>query len=145
MRRDQLEHAIRTACRIIGHDAVVVVGSQAIFGSFDDDQLPVEATMSLEIDILPFVEDKDEAARLADMIEGAPASGRRSRSNTVSASMGLTGQPPSWQAAGVTAWSVFRTRTQPRLVGQPQYIGWCLDKEDLCVAALRLPRDSTSV
>ena len=25
MRRDQLEHAIRTACQIIGHDAVVVV------------------------------------------------------------------------------------------------------------------------
>ena len=34
MRRDQLEHAIRTACQIIGHDAVVVVGSQAILGSF---------------------------------------------------------------------------------------------------------------
>jgi hypothetical protein len=33
MRRDQLEHAIRTACQIIGHDAVVVVGSQAILGS----------------------------------------------------------------------------------------------------------------
>jgi hypothetical protein len=38
MRRDQLEHAIRTACQIIGHDAVVVVGSQAILGSFAEDE-----------------------------------------------------------------------------------------------------------
>ena len=30
MRRDQLEHAIRTACQIIGHPDVIVVGSQAI-------------------------------------------------------------------------------------------------------------------
>lgn len=70
MRRDQLEHAIRTACQIIGHDAVVVVGSQSILGSFGEDQLPAEATMSVEIDILPFIDDRDEAARLADVIEG---------------------------------------------------------------------------
>ena len=36
MRRDQLEHAIRTACQIIGADAVIVVGSQAILGSVDE-------------------------------------------------------------------------------------------------------------
>jgi len=70
MRRDQLEHAIRTACQIIGHDAVVVVGSQSILGSFAEDELPPEATMSIEIDILPLVDDGDETARLADLIEG---------------------------------------------------------------------------
>jgi hypothetical protein len=60
MRRDQLEHPVRTACQIIDHDAVVVVGSQSILG----------ATMSVEIDILPLVDDGAEAARLADLIEG---------------------------------------------------------------------------
>ena len=65
MRRDQLEHAIRTACQIIGHPAVVVVGSQAILGSFTEDELPPEATMSIEIDILPLTDDHDETARLA--------------------------------------------------------------------------------
>ena len=39
MRRDQLEHAIRTACQIIGHPAVIIVGSQAILGSFGEDEL----------------------------------------------------------------------------------------------------------
>ena len=86
MRRDQLERAIRTACQIIGHDAVVVVGSQSILGSFAEDELPPEATMSVEIDILPVVDDSDETARLADLIEGSPGSGRCSRSGTASAS-----------------------------------------------------------
>lgn len=39
MRRDQLEHTVRTACQIIGHDAVVVVGSQSILGSIGEDRL----------------------------------------------------------------------------------------------------------
>jgi hypothetical protein len=69
MRRDQLEHAIRTACQIIGRSEVIVIGSQAILGSFVEDELPTEATMSVEIDILPLA-DSDETARLADLIEG---------------------------------------------------------------------------
>jgi hypothetical protein len=70
MRRDQLEHAIRTACQIVGQPAVAVVGSQAILGSFTEDELPPEATMSVEIDILPLADSNDETARLADLIEG---------------------------------------------------------------------------
>jgi hypothetical protein len=48
MRRDQLEHAIRTACQIIGMPEVIVVGSQSILGTFREDQLPADATMSVE-------------------------------------------------------------------------------------------------
>lgn len=43
MRRDQLEHAIRTACRIIQQPEVIVVGSQAILGTYDESQLPAAA------------------------------------------------------------------------------------------------------
>jgi hypothetical protein len=43
MRRDQLEHAIRTACQIIGRPEVIVVGSPAILGTFREDQLPPDA------------------------------------------------------------------------------------------------------
>ena len=56
MRRDQLEHAIRTACQIIQQPEVIVVGSQAILGTYDESQLPAEATMSIEVDILPIAE-----------------------------------------------------------------------------------------
>jgi hypothetical protein len=69
MRRDQLEHAIRTACQIIGKPEVIVVGSQSILGTFREDQLPADATMSVEIDILPIADDNAETERLADLIE----------------------------------------------------------------------------
>lgn len=70
MRRDQREHAIRTACQIIGHREVIVVGSPSILGTLREDQLPAEATMSVEVDILPIADDSDETARFADLIEG---------------------------------------------------------------------------
>lgn len=70
MRRDQLEHAIRTACQIIGRSEVIVVGSQSILGTFSQDELPADATMSIEVDILPIADDNDETVRLADLIEG---------------------------------------------------------------------------
>jgi predicted NBD/HSP70 family sugar kinase len=57
MRRDQLEHAIRTACQIIDRSEVIVVGSQAILGTFPEEQLPADATMSIEVDILPIADD----------------------------------------------------------------------------------------
>ena len=67
MRRDQLEHAIRTACQIIGRPEVIVVGSQSILGTFREDELPADATMSVEIDILPIADGTDEIKRLADL------------------------------------------------------------------------------
>lgn len=70
MRLGQLEHAIRTACQIIGHPEVIVVGSQAILGSIPEEELPAVATMSTEVDILPIASDNAETARLADLIEG---------------------------------------------------------------------------
>jgi len=73
MRRDQLEHAIGTACQIIERPEVIVVGSQAILGSFRDDELPADATMSVEVDILPIATSNDETAQLADLIEGVAA------------------------------------------------------------------------
>ncbi len=70
MKRSQLEHAIRTSCQIIRQQEVIVVGSQAILGTYDENQLPAEATMSLECDILPIASNNEETARLADAIEG---------------------------------------------------------------------------
>lgn len=64
MRRDQLEHAIRTACQIIGAPEVIVVGSQSILGSYREERLPAAATMSVEIDILPIADANEETARL---------------------------------------------------------------------------------
>ena len=59
MRRDQLEHLLRAACRIAETSEAVVLGSQAILGSYDEDELPEAAVMSIEAD-LAFLDDADE-------------------------------------------------------------------------------------
>ena len=74
MRRDQLEHAIRTACQISGLTEVIIVGSQAIFGTYIEEQLPFYATRSAEIDVLPTADHAGEIRRLAGEIEGIAAS-----------------------------------------------------------------------
>jgi hypothetical protein len=136
MRRDQLEHAVRTACQIIGQPAVVVVGSQSILGSFVEDDLPPEATMSVEIDILPLVDDRDETARLADLIEGVAGEW-----SSFEQQHGFSIDGVDWETAVLPAgWRDRLVKLQnPNTAapsGTPQYIGWCLDKEDLCVAKL---------
>lgn len=136
MRRDQLEHAIRTACQILGHSEVIVVGSQSILGSFSESQLPGDATMSLEVDILPLADSNAETARLADEIEG------------VAGEFSTYEQTHGFSIDGVDlSTSVLPAGWRKRLVrvqnantaapgGEPQFTGWCLDKEDLCVAKL---------
>lgn len=82
----QLEHAIRTACQIIQHTEVIVVGSQAILGTYAEDELPAAATMSVEVDILPIADSNEETARLADLIEGVAGEFSSLSNSTASAS-----------------------------------------------------------
>ncbi len=136
MRRDQLEHAIRTACQIIGHEAVVVVGSQSILGSFVEDELPPEATMSMEIDVLPLGDSGDETARLADLIEGVAGEWSSFEEQHGFSIDGVDLEtavlPSGWRNRLVKIQNV--NTAAP--FGEPQYTGWCLDKEDLCIAKL---------
>jgi hypothetical protein len=136
MRRDQLEHAIRTACQIIGQPAVIIVGSQSILGTFREDQLPADATMSAEIDILPIADDNDETARLADIIEGvagefSPFEELHGFSND-GVDLTTSALPAGWRDRLV----IVQNANTAAPGGESQYAGWCLDKEDLCVAKL---------
>lgn len=136
MRRDQLEHAIRTACQITNQDEVIVIGSQAILGTYPEYDLPELATRSMEVDILPITDDNDVTMELADLIVG------------VAGELSPFEQLHGFSIDGVDlTTAALPDRWRERLVkvqnantaapsGQPQYIGWCLDKEDLCVAKL---------
>ena len=136
MRRDQLEHAIRTACQIIGHDEVVVVGSQSILGTLSEEDLPLEATMSVEVDVLPLAEDNEETARLADLIEGV--AGELSPFEDLhgysidGVDLLTSALPEGWRARLVEVQNA--NTCSPG--SERQFTGWCLDKEDLCVAKL---------
>ncbi|WP_100469538.1 DUF6036 family nucleotidyltransferase [Mycobacteroides abscessus] len=136
MRRDQLEHAIRTACQIIGHGEVIVVGSQSVLGTFDENQLPAAATMSQEVDILPIAATAAEVQRLADDIEG------------VAGEFSLFEQQHGFRIDGVDlstcalpeGWRTRLVRVQNTNTaapsGHPQFTGWCVGPEDVCVAKL---------
>ena len=136
MRREQLEHAIRTACQIIEQPEVIVVGSQSILGTYDERQLPPAATMSIEVDILPLADTNEETARLADLIEGV--AGEFSTFEQLHGfsidGVDLTTSvlPKGWRDRLVR---VQNANTAPP-TGEPRFTGWCLDKEDLCVAKL---------
>lgn len=67
MKRQELAHILRAACDITGDKDVLVIGSQSILGTFDEDELPAAATASIEADIA-FLEDFDRAK--ADDVEG---------------------------------------------------------------------------
>lgn len=136
MRRDQLEHAIRAACQIIGRPEVIVVGSQSILGTFREDQLPADATMSVEIDILPIADNNAETVRLADLIEGVAG-----EFSTFEELHGFSIDGVDLQTSALpTGWRERLVKVQNANTaaphGEPQYVGWCLDKEDLCVAKL---------
>jgi hypothetical protein len=91
--------------------------------------------MSVEVDILPIAESNDEAARLADLIEGV--AGEFSTFEELhgfsidGVDLETSALPARWRDRLV---KVQNANTAP--TGQPQFTGWCLDKEDLCVAKL---------
>lgn len=68
MNREQLSHVLRAASRVADDPDIIVIGSQAILGSFSDADLPIEATRSMEAD-LAFRNDIDE--RKSDLVDGS--------------------------------------------------------------------------
>jgi hypothetical protein len=68
--REQFEHAIRAAGAVLGVDALIVIGSQALHASTD--ALPPEASRSVEVDVaVP----GDTEGRMADLVDGSIGEG----------------------------------------------------------------------
>ena len=68
MRREQLEHVLRAACTVTAEEVTLVIGSQAILGSFPEDALPEAAVRSIEVD-LTFLDDPGD--KKSDLVDGA--------------------------------------------------------------------------
>ena len=67
MNREQLADVLRAASQLVD-DRPLVMGSQAILGTYEEDVLPPDATMSMEADVA-FLDDRDRAK--ADLVTGA--------------------------------------------------------------------------
>jgi hypothetical protein len=129
--REQLAHVLRAASRIAGRREIVVIGSQAILGSFDDAVLPGEAIGSVEVDVC-FFDDADDA--LADQVDGAIGEASAFHSTFGYYAQGVSVNtavlPPGWEQRLVTYAS---PATEPGA-------GLCLDPHDLVAAKLAAGR-----
>ncbi|OKH75435.1 hypothetical protein EB74_27575 [Mycobacterium sp. SWH-M5] len=136
MRRDQLEHGIRAACQIAGVEEVIVIGSQAILGTYPEYDLPDAATSSAEVDILPSGVDHATTVALAEKISAVAGDlsmfEQQHGFSLDGVDMTTAAVPDGWRDRLVKV----QNRNTAAASGHPQYVGWCLDKEDLCVTKL---------
>jgi hypothetical protein len=54
MNREHLAHVLRAASSIVDDPEILVIGSTSVLVSYDEDQLPVEARASMEVDLAYF-------------------------------------------------------------------------------------------
>lgn len=141
MRREQLEHLLRAASTIAGVTDLVVIGSQAILGTYPEWELPSAATMSVEADLavdadLARLDLGVDESELADLIDGAIGEGS------------MFHETYGYYAQGVeTATAVLTDGWRERLVpficetADPIAVGWCLERHDLWVAKAAAGRE----
>jgi hypothetical protein len=67
MTREQLAHVLRTVAKIVDDHDVLVIGSQSILGSYPEDDLPPEATGSMEVDTAFFADPDCAKSDLVDV------------------------------------------------------------------------------
>jgi hypothetical protein len=110
-----------------------VIGSQAILGSFGEDEPPPEATMSIEVDMAPL--NDDDAGALATRIDGALGEWSQFHETHGFYVQGVGREtavlPAGWEARLVSV----------RGPGTNGRTGPCLDAHDLCIAKLAASRE----
>jgi len=121
LNRLDLEHIIRAAAEIADDDEIIVIGSQAILGSFPD--APKELLVSTEADVYP----KNRPDR-ADLIDGSIGEGSPFHATYGYYAQGVDETtailPPGW-----------RDRLVPvRNENTRGNTGWCLEPHDLVVS-----------
>ena len=87
-------------------------------------------------DVLPIADDEGEIARLADVIEGVAGEfwpfAQLHGFSIDGVDLQTSALPDGWRERLVK----IQNENTAAPSGEPQFIGWCLDKEDLCVAKL---------
>lgn len=68
MNREQLAHILRAAGSIVDDPNILVVGSQSVLGTFDEEELPDAATSSMEVDLAYFDDPNEDKS---DAVDGA--------------------------------------------------------------------------
>lgn len=128
MNRAELELAIVTATRAIGQSQVLIIGSQAILGSYNENQLPERATASQEVDIAPLTDDDKES--LATKIDATAGEW-----SPFDVEHGFYVQGVSVRTAYLPeGWATRVIKVRASV--SPESVGLCLEPHDLCAAKL---------
>lgn len=132
MNREQLAHVLRAAATITSDGDIIVIGSQAILATIDDQALPLEAIRSMEVDVA-FRD--DDAALKADKVDGALGEG-----SAFHQEFGYYGQGVEVRTA--TLPQGWRSRTVPfdRMDSHPGR-AQCLEPHDLVISKLYAGRE----
>lgn len=132
MRWEQLEHVIGAAANVTAEDEFIVIGSQAILGTYPD--APEPLVRSIEADIYPV-----EAPDKADEIDGALGDGSQFHRSYGYYAHGVGPEtakaPTHWQERLV------RVAVTARPGSGRQLVAWCLEPHDLVLAKCAAGRD----
>jgi hypothetical protein len=132
VRRRELAHILRAACDVTHDPRILVIGSQAILATFDEDALPQEATLSIEAD-LAFFDDPEE--RKAELIDGAIG-----ELSPFHDEFSIYGQGVSLSTATLpTGWEERLTSFDDPEAGESKAV--CLEPHDLVVSKLVAGRE----
>lgn len=123
MNREQLEHAIRSACEVSGDNELYIFGSQAILGQFP--QADEKLTRSIEVDASP--KNKPEAI---DRIDGALG-----ENSPFHHTHGFYVHGVSIETASLPeGWEERTNKVQDYM--DEDNIGWCVEAHDLAASKL---------
>ena len=135
MRREQVQHIARAAAKVAGVKRILVVGSQAVLGTYSENELPERATRSMEADIV--VLDDDEAGTLGNLVDGSIGFGSdfHTTFHVYADGVDLTTSrlPDGWQGRVITQ------HVPPAGNDDPVAVHY-LDTHDLCIAKLAAGR-----
>lgn len=141
MNRAQLGHVLRAVSAHTGVTELIVIGSQAVLGTADVEQLPPDATRSIEVDVaVDPVRLAVDATEVADEIDGVFG-----EYSAFHSTFGYYAQGVEVTTAVLPGG--WRDRLRPLPVEAPEgpvAVGWCLEIHDLWVskAAAGRPKDA---
>ena len=133
MKRSELAHILRAASAITSTTDILIVGSQSILGSFDEDDLPDEAVGSIEADVAFLGEGAADKALAVDGAIGEDSGfhqmyGYYAQGVEID---GLVVLPAGWQDRIVT-WQSWSSEPGRAL---------CLERHDLAISKLAAHRE----
>jgi uncharacterized nucleotidyltransferase DUF6036 len=132
VKQEDFAHVLRAAANAAEDNNIIVIGSQAILGTYSEDELPAEACLSIEVDIA-FLDDPDELK--ATKVDGAI--GEDSRFHET---FGIYGQGVGLAVADLPSGWLERCVPVTLQAAYPS-TAVCLEAHDIVVAKLSAGRE----